>query len=142
VYSGPVGGLGHSRVRDAALFVGGLALAVVLHVADPSEATSFPVCPFYATTGLHCPGCGTLRCLHALLHSDLRSAIDYNALTVLFVPTLVVAWLSVGFAGIGGRHAPRVWSAPRWTGWAVAVTFALFWILRNLPLAPFSWMAP
>lgn len=131
-----------SRVRDTTLFVGGLAFAAVLHLADPSESTSFPVCPFSAVTGLYCPGCGTLRCLHALLHLDLRSALDYNALTVLFVPMLVFAWLSVGIAAIRGREPPRTWSTPRWAGWAIGVTFGLFWLLRNLPVAPFSWMAP
>lgn len=136
------GGLALTRVRDVTLFAGGLMFAVVLHVADPSEAASVPVCPFYAITGLYCPGCGTLRCLHALLHSDVRSALDYNALTVFFVPMLAVAWLSVGFAGIRGRHPPHGWSAPRWAGSALGVTFGLFWIMRNVPVEPFSWMAP
>jgi hypothetical protein len=70
------------------------------------------------------------------------SAVDYNALTVLFVPMLVVAWLSVGLAGIRGRQHPYDRSAPRWTGVAFGVAFGLFWILRNLPLELFSWMAP
>ena len=142
MHPGHVGALALSRVRDTTLFVGGVAFAVVLHIVDPSEATSFPTCPFYAVTGLHCPGCGTLRCLHALLHLDLRSALDYNALTVLFVPLLVIAWLSSGLAAIRGREPPRMWSTPRWTGWAVGVAFGLFWLLRNLPTEPFSWMAP
>jgi hypothetical protein len=141
VHSGPVARLDHSRLRDVALFWGGLVFAVVLHVADPSEA-SFPVCPFYAITGLYCPGCGTLRCLHALLHGDLRTAIDHNALTVLVAPMLAVAWLSVGLAGIRERQPPRAWAASRWTGWPVGVAFGLFWILRNLPFAPFDWLAP
>ena len=135
-------GLGTSRLRDTALFFGGLALAVLLHVADPSGATSFPVCPFYAITGFYCPGCGTLRCLHALLHADLRAAVGFNAVTVLLTPMLVAAWLSVGIAGIGGRQPPRLWRTPRWTGLEIAVAVGLFWILRNVPLTPLSWMAP
>jgi uncharacterized protein DUF2752 len=135
-------GLGHSRVRDTALFFGGLALAVLLHVADPSGATPFPVCPFYAITGLYCPGCGTLRCLHALLHADLGAAVGFNAVTVLLTPMLVVAWLSVGIAGIGGRRLPRLWNVPGWMGWTIAVAVGLFWILRNVPIAPLFWMAP
>lgn len=142
MYPGDLAALSPSRVRDTTLFVGGLMLGVVLHVADPSDATSFPVCPFYAITGLYCPGCGTLRCLHALLHADLRSALDYNLLTVLFVPMLLAAWVSVGLAGIRGRHPPLAWNLPRWAGWVFGVAFGLFWILRNVPLEPFSWMAP
>ena len=142
MHPGHVGAFALSRVRDTSLFFGGLAVAFVLHIADPSEATSFPTCPFYAATGLYCPGCGTLRCLHALLHLDLRSALDYNALTVLFVPILITAWLSLGLTAVRGREPPRMWSTPRWTGWAVGIAFGMFWLLRNLPTEPFSWMAP
>lgn len=142
MHPGHIGTLALTRVRDMALFVGGLLFAVVLHVADPSEATAFPGCPFFAMTGLYCPGCGTLRCLHALLHADVRSALDYNALTVLFVPMLVIAWLSAGFAGVRGRHPPLEWSTPRWAGSALGFTFGLFWILRNVPVEPFSRLAP
>ena len=109
---GHLAALAPARVRDATLFVGGLAFAVVLHVADPSEGTSFPVCPFYAATGLYCPGCGTLRCLHALLHADLRSAIDFNLMTVLLVPMLVAVWLSVGLAGISAGGVHPMFGAP------------------------------
>lgn len=137
-----VAGVGHSRIRDLLLFSGGLVFAVALHAVDPSDAMSAPICPFYAVTGLHCPGCGTLRCLHALLHADLRSAVDYNVLTVVFAPTLVVAWLSIGLTAITGRRLSVVWNAPRWLGWAAGVAFGLFWFLRNLPFAPFSWLAP
>jgi hypothetical protein len=124
------------------VFIGGLAFAVVLHVVDPSGATAFPVCPFYAVTGLYCHGCGTLRCLHALVHADLRAAIDYNVLTVFIAPVLVAAWLSVGLAGIRGQQVSRMGATSRWIGWAFGVTFVLFWILRNLTPAPVSWMAP
>lgn len=141
MFPGHGGALELSRVRDTTLFVGGLAFAAVLHVVDPSEA-SFPACPFSAVTGLYCPGCGTLRCLHALLHLDLGSALDYNALTVLFVPAILLAWLSLGYAGIRGREPPPIRSAPRWVGRIIGVGFGLFWLLRNLPVEPFSWLAP
>ncbi len=127
-------------VHVAAIAASSLA-CMVLYLFDPSDG-GYPLCPFRAVTGLYCPGCGTLRCLHALLHLDLRSALDHNALTVLFVPMLVVAWLSVGFAGIRGRHPPLVGTAPHWAGWALGIGFGLFWILRNVPVEPFSWMAP
>jgi hypothetical protein len=130
-----------ARARDLGLFIGGLALAFVLHIGDPA-ATSFPVCPFYAMTGLYCPGCGTLRCLHAMLHGDLRSAVGFNAMTVLLAPALLAAWLSVGVAGIGGRGPARIWNLPRWAGLTLAGALGLFWILRNLPADAVSWMAP
>ncbi len=51
-----------------------------------------------------------------LLHLDLRSALDYNALTVLLVPMLVIAWLSFGIAAIGGREPPRTVERPTMGG--------------------------
>jgi hypothetical protein len=130
-----------SRLRDRGIFLAGVTLAVVVHVADPS-AGGYPVCPFYAITGLYCPGCGTLRCLHALLHADVRSAIGYNALTVLLLPLLLAAWVSVGIAALGGRPPPRLTSLPRWVGPAIVVGTVVFWTLRNVPVAPFAWLAP
>lgn len=140
--TGPVVALDVARARDLALFVGGLACAVALHMNDPGEVASGPVCPFLAMTGRYCPGCGTLRCLHALLHADLPSALGFNVMTVILLPMVVTAWLSVGFNGIRGRPPPRLWSAPRWTGSAIAGALVLFWILRNAPVEALSWMAP
>ena len=130
-----------ARVRDLGLFLGGLGLALVIHLGD-AGATSFPVCPFYAMTGFYCPGCGTLRCLHALLHGDLRSAVGFNAMTVLLAPLLLAAWLSVGVAAFRGRGSPKLWVAPRWIGLSLAGALGLFWLLRNVPVDAFSWMAP
>jgi hypothetical protein len=140
--SQPLGRFDLARTRDLGVFLGGLVLALAIHIGDPQGATSFPVCPFYAATGLYCPGCGTLRCLHALLHADLRSAVGFNAMTVLVAPVLLAAWLSVGVAGMLGRGPARLWLVPRWFGTALAGALGLFWVLRNLPVDAFSWMAP
>jgi hypothetical protein len=128
------------RLPDAALFAGGLALAAALHAVDPSE-TSIAVCPFRTLTGFACPGCGTLRCLHALLHGDLAQALDRNALTVLVLPLLVAAWVVAGARAVSGRpvRTPRV---PAWAIRALVVATVAFWAFRNVPAGPFSWLAP
>ena len=133
----PVG----SRLREGILFLGGLVLAVGLHVIDPAQVNG-PVCPFLAVTGLYCPGCGTLRCLHAFLHGDLRTAAGYNVLTLLLLPVIVVAWVTTGIAALGGRPVPVLARLPRWFGPAIVVATVTFWVLRNVPAAPFSWLAP
>jgi hypothetical protein len=130
-----------SRLREGALFLGGLVLAVGLHVVDPAQVHG-PVCPFLALTGLYCPGCGTLRCLHALLHGDLRAAAGYNVLTLLLLPVIVTAWVATGIAALGGRPAPMLARLPRWVGPAIVVVTVSFWILRNVPVASLSWLAP
>jgi hypothetical protein len=137
---GSIGLASARRLPDAALFVGGLALAVVLHVVDPSEA-SVAVCPFRTVTGLACPGCGTLRCLHALLHGNVAEALDRNALTVLVLPLLVAAWVLAGLRAVSGRPV-RTPVTPAWAIRTLAVGTVAFWVARNVPAAPFSWLAP
>ena len=41
--------------------------------------------------GVRCPGCGSLRALHALAHGDLKAALAFNAPLVIALP--VIAFL-------------------------------------------------
>src|SRR5712691_1305389 len=69
-----------------------LAVAgVYLFIFEPGKSGFFPVCPFRALTGFACPGCGTARGLHALLHGDLATAFALNPLMVLSLPFLLYA---------------------------------------------------
>lgn len=48
-----------------------------------------PKCLFHELTGLECPGCGSQRMLHALLHGNIIEAWHYNALFVAMIPILI-----------------------------------------------------
>ena len=65
-----------------------LCAAVVFYTYNPESTTFFPRCPFLVLTGLKCPGCGSQRAIHALLHADLPAAFHYNALLVLSLPII------------------------------------------------------
>lgn len=53
-----------------------------------------PQCVFLHVTGLQCPGCGSQRALHALLHGHLAEAFSQNALLVVLGPVLLcMMWL-------------------------------------------------
>ncbi len=67
---------------------------IVLYAYEPGGSGLFPSCPFRAITGLHCPGCGTLRGLHQLLHGNLVGAFDFNPLMVLAIPFIGHAVMS------------------------------------------------
>lgn len=132
-----------SRQRSAAaplavLATGAAATAVVATV-DPEQPGHYPTCPFLAMTGWWCPGCGSLRAVHALTQGDLVTAIDRNVLTVLAIPTLIVAWGAWLRRSITGRpRSPR--AAPAAAIWALFGLVVAFWVLRNLPAG--SWLAP
>jgi hypothetical protein len=126
-------------LRDpvAVLAVGAAALAVVALV-DPNEPGHYPTCPFFALTGHWCPGCGSLRALHALTHGDLGAAAGLNLLALASLPVLVGIWLRWtrrSWTGAQRAHPlPAVWL------WTLAVLVVVFGLVRNLPFG--SALAP
>ena len=118
-----------------------VALAAgVLFCFDPNRYPFYPLCFFHRATGLLCPGCGSLRALHQLLHGNLATAFHFNALLVSSIPLL--AWLPIRVAIRNLTNQPqRLAIRPAWLWCGLAVMVA-FGILRNLPLAHFAWLAP
>lgn len=107
----------------------------------PVDGGLYPPCPVNAATGLHCPGCGSGRALHALAHADFLAAFRYNALAMLFAG--VVAPWAAWQAWLGLRHNrfARL-RRPAATGWIILSVVLFFSVARNLPWPPFSWLAP
>ncbi len=115
-----------------------------IYFFDPARySILFIPCAFYESTGLFCPGCGNTRALHAFVHLNLLEMINHNLLfPFLFV---AVAWLLVGeyLNLLLGRRV--LWlpkKFPIWLAISVFVFVGLFVLLRNLPFAPFDWLAP
>ncbi len=65
---------------------GVLTICFIFYFLDPLECPLFPKCPFLVLTGLECPGCGTQRALHSLLHLHIIDALRYNALLIFSLP--------------------------------------------------------
>ncbi|MAP54232.1 DUF2752 domain-containing protein [Altibacter sp.] len=61
----------------------------VYHTFDPSEHAFFLPCPFHHLTGFLCPGCGSQRAIHHLLHGHIAAAFSLNPLLVLSLPLLM-----------------------------------------------------
>jgi hypothetical protein len=130
--------------RMLALTVLGATLAALtyLFLFNPSSGSSyFPSCPLRLLTGLYCPGCGTLRGLHQLLHGHVGAAFGFNPLMVLSLPFIGYAYLSYTTMALRGRGLPRFFVPP-------VLIKVLFWtvvafgVLRNIPVYPFSLLAP
>lgn len=101
-----------------------------LYLHDP-ERGGFLDCPFRLLTGLLCPGCGSQRAIHDLLHLRVVEAFGHNALLVLSIPLLGLQW---GWSRLNRTAKPL--SARNWVvlSWAV---LAVGWgILRNLAFGP------
>jgi len=73
--------------------LGALILAAVYFAVDPASPW-MPKCLFHSFTGLQCPGCGSQRMLHALLHGDFKAAWHFNAFLICFTPVVALLALS------------------------------------------------
>lgn len=111
-------------------------------VNKPGESKWTPPCPFHLLTGLYCPGCGTTRALYAMLHLDFYQAIQCNLLSVFFTPFLLYTLVAYSVNIYSGKHLlpPVGWFQK--VGYSLVVVVVLFWILRNIPIQPFCWLAP
>src|ERR1700757_2047224 len=97
------------------------AAAAVLFLFNPSEHAFYPRCMLYATTGIYCPGCGSLRALHNLSHGHLLTALHYNPLLVLALPFAVFAGGRMLLREAAGKPAPSIQIRAGWI-WLIAVT--------------------
>lgn len=104
--------------------------ALALFLFDPAGSAFFPPCPFRLATGWHCPGCGSLRAAHLLLHGELSAAFGMNPLMVLSIPVLAALRLRRSWA-----YSPR-------TAWGALALIVAFGVARNLPAWPFFLLAP
>lgn len=137
------GRLKNGFLPASVIVVSGLLLiAAVLYiytVYDPSESVLFPKCIFHSLTGLDCPGCGSQRAIHSLLHGHISEAWHYNALMTASLPYILL-WVILksvdavaphsGPAEYAGKALDILYHGKAVT--AVAVIVLLFWIVRNV----------
>lgn len=110
--------------------------AVYLFIFEPGKSGFFPVCPFRALTGFTCPGCGSTRGMHALVHGDVVAAFKFNPLFVLSLPFLVYAFVRFTNAAIQGRQLKGNQLDAKYI-WTIFVVVLFFWVFRNTPFYPF-----
>lgn len=118
-----------------------LLAGIVLFQFNPSQYNFYPRCMLYVTTGIYCPGCGSQRALHHLVHGHLATALRCNALLILSLPFL--AFFSTRYAArwSANKPLPPLVIRSRWIKLLVGVV-VLFTVLRNIPCAPFIYLAP
>ena len=111
-------------------------LIMPFYLFNPEKYIFFPKCPFYVLTGLCCPGCGSQRALHDLLHLKLHDAFKHNALMVLLLPYVVVYFINDSFCM---NDKIKRLSYNNYFVWAILIIIILFWILRNIPIFLFHY---
>lgn len=120
-------------VTLAAVVLAAAAGAYVYFNYNPSSSSMFPKCIVLVLTGYKCPGCGTQRAIHALLHGNVAAAWHYNAMMVTALPVMAL----YGTAQLLRRRCPRFYWAINHEAvlWTIFTLIVLWWVLRNV----FGW---
>jgi Protein of unknown function (DUF2752) len=106
--------------------------------ADPTTPGGvIPVCPTKLLFGIDCPGCGTMRMLYSMLHGDLHGAVRFNALAVAALVLLVWTYAVWAYGRVAGRQI-RNWQHRRWAAPVTLLAVTAWFVMRNLPFAPFT----
>lgn len=103
---------------------------------EPGKSGFFPICLFRFLTGFTCPGCGTTRAMHQILHGDFLAAFTLNPLFLLAIPFLLFALFRYSVIVLRGG-VPRQNALPAAYIYALFFIVLSFWIFRNTPFYPF-----
>ncbi|MHB1108587.1 MAG: DUF2752 domain-containing protein, partial [Lutibacter sp.] len=123
------------------IIFGVLSLALFYFFINPNEASFFPECPLYYTTGIYCPGCGSQRATHQLLNFNVFGVLQQN---VLFFICLLILGYHITLTGINAFFKKNFYNHmyhPK-TPLVILVFIIIFWIFRNIPYYPFNLLAP
>lgn len=107
-----------------------VALGVVYYYFDPSDTAWMPRCLWKTLTSTDCPGCGSQRMIHALVHGDISSALNANAFAVCMLPVIsFMIWLE-----LTRKSHPRLYANVHHPLliWLLAGVVLAWWILRNI----------
>lgn len=110
---------------------GGVAAVAIYGLFDPAVHSFFPKCPFLMLTGgLRCPGCGSQRAIHSLLHLQFKEAFLFNPLVIISIPFLIL----LAAAALTKESHPEFYNRIN-AGAVSKVLLAIvigWWIFRNI----------
>lgn len=99
------------------------------------------LCPINTAFDVYCPGCGSGRAVYSLLHFQFAAAFSYNPFFVLSLPLIaymlgVIYLQSFFHRGMNAKMPGKVF----WVTYFVLLF--IFTVLRNIPVFPFTFLAP
>lgn len=107
------------------------ALLMVWIASVEPRAGVTPSCPTLSILGFPCPGCGSLRAIHALLHGHISAAWDLNAVTTTLLPIVGLLTVPPIRDWVGEVHDAHPGVIGTATFAIVAITFG-YWLTRAL----------
>ena len=120
--------------------IAAVSVSLLYFYYPATDNTFYPGCALYSFTGLFCPACGSQRAFSELLHGHILSAAQNNLLFVLALISTLTLFLRYIWL-ISKNKTFHFKIQPRYL-WMILTCIICFWIIRNIPLKPFSFLAP
>ncbi|MET2984151.1 DUF2752 domain-containing protein [Aureibaculum conchae] len=118
-----------------------LVIALFYFSVNPNQVDFLLKCPLYKTTGVYCPGCGSQRAFHNLLHGHFLIALQNNLMLILGLAGLLYHYGIQTSNHIFKTQFKSVFNNRKVVFFIIALLI-LFWILRNIPIYPFTSLTP
>lgn len=130
-----------ARARSALILLTMIAAAGAVFLRNPRSYGMGVLCPTRRYFGFYCPGCGSTRAAHDLLHGQFGSAFANNPAGV-GLGTPVVVWLvAMLLLGATRGYAWRI-RTPATVGWWVTILLVLYMAARNIPIKSLDCLRP
>lgn len=132
----------NSLILSLILLFGGAFLFYYFNYNPSVDSANFISCPSKAILGLNCPGCGSQRMIHNLLHLNFGQAFRYNPLLFISLPFIIILVIQFGMnLFFGTKYRTKLFYNNKFV-WFLFGIIMLYGILRNLPFWPFTYLAP
>jgi len=128
------------RIKFIIVIVG-LGVLSLYFFINPTSTALFPKCPFYVITGFLCPGCGSQRAIHHIMHGDIFLGLRQNYLFLILFFVLSYE-LFISLKTLLGQNTRNNLLHNKKITNTILVLVIVFWILRNIPVYPFILLAP
>lgn len=128
----------HRVIGPSVVLVGVAAVAAGVWFANPlTPGGIIPPCPTNTLLHINCPGCGLSRAIDSLIHGDIVGALHFNAVGIALIVLAVAAYINYLVGQWRSRPTRNVFTH-RFFPIAVVAVLVGWFIVRNIPLAPFS----
>ena len=129
------------KLKNYSLLFLFIVVIVFYFTIDPNEVDFMLKCPLYKTTGIYCPGCGSQRATHHLLHFNFDKALQSNVLFILGIPIVSYHYAIPIVNSTFNTKYQSIFDSTR-NLVVLLVLIIIFWVLRNIPQYPFTLLAP
>lgn len=118
-------------------------LVIIYFFSFYSNQNPFAIkCIFHSVTGLWCPGCGGQRAFSLFVHGHILDALRHNILLPFALYFIAIAYYAIiGKIFLKVEFGNKLHLSPNFAR-NFLIFLLVYGILRNIPIAPFIYLAP